>query len=347
MALLFLDSFDHYLGADPPEMATKWDTISFGTGLDVDPSAAKDGPNGLVHQHLASYGKNCFGVSGAVVGFHNKFDQLAGVAGLHLLLQFREGATAHVSIMFDLATSTFAAYRGTTTLLAQGVVAVADRTEWHHLEVKCIVADAGGEVTMNIDGVEHFTFTGDTRNGATGVLDNVLMLSSSQAVGDKFVDNFYLLSTDGGVNNDFLGPTRVLARHPDANGNYSDLTNTAATSVNNYTYVDEVDPDGDASYVESGTPGDKDSYGFQALALDVGESVLGLQLVQYSRKTDTDPISSRTFSRIGGADYPEADHTLAEAYAYFTDPTDVSPATAVAWTEAEVDAAEFGLEVRP
>jgi len=346
MSLLFVDSFDHYLGTNPPEFASKWDSVSFGTGLTVGPTAAKDGPNGLSMGHLARFSKNTFGVSGVVVGFHNKFENLVGTAGDHLLLHFREGARVHLSVHFDLALSVFEVRRG-STVVAVGTLALADRTEWHHLEFRCRIADVGGEIVMNVDGVEHLSFMGDTQNGGTAVLDNVLFQSADQSVSTKYLDNIYICSTDGASNNDFLGPSRVLARHPDADGNYSDWTNTASTSVNNYTYVDEVDPDGDTSFVEDGVVGTKDSYGFQALALDPGETVLGLQVVQYSRKTDTDPIASRTFQRIGGADYPNPDHNLAEQYAYYEDPLDVSPATGVAWTEAEVDAAEFGIEVRP
>lgn len=106
-------------------------------------------------------------------------------------------------------------------------------------------------------------------------------------------------------------------------------------------------PDGDTSYIHSDTFGD-----IQLFTKDpLSECPLGPTVIQeviqeiVARKDNSDPRSIVPVLKIGGNIYIGATFTLTTSYQTFDYVWSVNPATGLAWTLAEVNSLEFGVEV--
>ena len=215
-----------------------------------------------------------------------------------------------------------------------GSVQLGDR---HYVEIYMLSnTGSNGYIELRLNGESHATL---------GPFDffvntNVIRIGSTHGdfVDSMDIDDIYL------ADDDFRGPIEVLPLLPDGNGNSSDLVGQDADSVNNHLNVDEQDPDDGTTYNGSDLEGDKDTYTFENVPTDA--EIIGLFVTQNAAKTDTGAKFIRPVIRIGSTDYVGASHALGTAYDVIEVPFDVSPATAVAFTAAEVNAAEFGSEVR-
>lgn len=262
------------------------------------------------------------------------------------------GVTTHVSLRRN-DDGSITAYRGGTpgtnsgaTVLAVSAPNVILLGNWYHIEIKVLLADAGGTVEVRVNNTTVINFTGDTKNGGTAtVFDRVHIFSNS--AGDSMnarFDDFYILNGAGASNNDFIGDSRIHNVLPNANGNYSQLLGSDGNSIDNYLQVDE-NPPNTTDYNGSGVSGDKDSYNFPDLPVAV-TAVRAVAQRAWAASSDAGSRAARNFVRIAGVDYPSADYNVGATYLHFETLFDTSPATAVAFTPAEFNAAEWGFEVR-
>lgn len=236
------------------------------------------------------------------------------------------------------------------TLLALSAPSIIVLNTWYHVEMKAVVDDASGSVTVKVNGVTVLTFSGDTRNGETDALVYSVNFTSDNGAGDRqiSIDDIFILNGAGSINNDMIGDCSVVTLYPSGNGNYSQWVGSDGNSTDNYLLVDEAGVPNTSDYVESGTATEKDSYVFTDLPGTV-VSVKGVAVRAYASKSDVGAQLMRNFVRIGGTDYPSAvdkGPSVTPTYLGFSDIFDQSPATATDWTPAEVNGAEFGVEVR-
>jgi hypothetical protein len=157
------------------------------------------------------------------------------------------------------------------------------------------------------------------------------------------LDDVYLCDTGGSRNNDFLGDVRVVTLRPNADTGQADFTPSAG-SVHYPMVAEAPDDDGDASYVESGTVGHKDLYGYQDLAASAA-AIMAVQVATVTRKDDAGSRSLRTVLKSGPTMANGAIRVLGTPYALYDDRFEIDPATGAAWTKAGVDALEAGVEV--
>ena len=123
----------------------------------------------------------------------------------------------------------------------------------------------------------------------------------------------------------------------------ADFTPSAGSA--HYSLVAEApDDDGDASYVESGTVGHKDLYGYQDLT-GTPAAIMAVQLATVARKDDAGSRSLRAVLKSGATTANGATRVLGTSYALYDDRFEVDPATGAAWTKAGVDALQAGVEV--
>jgi hypothetical protein len=160
----------------------------------------------------------------------------------------------------------------------------------------------------------------------------------------ELFDDLYILNTLGSVNNTFLGDVRVDKYLPNGNGNASELVNSAADSVNNYSYVDDATPDGDSTYVQSAVLNAKDTYLHEQMT-HTPSSIFGIQISAQARKDDEGTRSLATVLRSGGANTDGDAQALTTSYVYYSHVHETDPATAVAWTKAGFNASEIGVKV--
>ncbi len=251
--------------------------------------------------------------------------------------------TNHISLRM-IADGTIQVYRGTTTLLgttSESFFVAAASPAYFEMKVK--LHDTTGTVEIRKDGTDVLNLTSqDTKNGGTGtVFDAVKWYSHDESY--MVLDDIYINNEQGTKNTGFLGPVVVETKFPNGNGNYSNFVGSDGNSIDNYLLIDEEpNHDGDTTYVESSTDTDRDSYDFEDLTITTGD-VLAVRAGVVMRNTGT-AENVQLSTRIVTTDYDSPTKTVPSSYDFIEHCWDVSPATAVAWTITELNAAEFGIE---
>lgn len=351
MALRFSDSFDHYATA---QVGQKWTalldgitwvgTINATGGRNSTQSfratyANNNSSGGYLRQTLSS-------ISGttAVFGFGFRIDALPGAASRTPLVSILDGGTEQVSIDINPA-GTLSLYRGSAagTLLGTSSTALSINT-YYYVELKVVVHATTGTYEIRLNGTNILSGTGANTAGSgvaqwTGVQIGRNYSGAGAATIQDF-DDLYVCDGSGTVNNDFLGPIRVKAIYADGAGFSTDFTPSAGSNFQN---VDEALTDGDTTYNSEGTAGDHDTYTFAAIGLT--GTVKGLQTNLMVRSDGAGAETIRPKIRISGTDYNGTTVGITTSYADSRQVYETSPATSAAWTVAEIDGAEFGIEL--
>lgn len=337
MALLFMDGFDHYT-----TLSEKWN----GAGANCSISAANgrngDGmrSNGGLNTTNGHIRKSIPSVDTVVFGFALKWVSVPAVGG-NKLIEITESSTIHLDFILSDSGVITVRRGGLTTLgnTSQGI----SQNIWTYVEVKVVISDTVGEVTIKLDGtttVLNLT-NQDTRNGVTGVI-NQLSFGMTASGGDVYLDDLYICDTTGTLNNDFLGDVKVTTLYPNGNGNYSQWAGSDGNSVDNYLLVDEADAN-TSDYIQSSTVNQKDTFTYQDVG--VGATIKGVQICSYVKKSDAGNREVRHVTRVSATDYNSTAQSLGSSYKIIRDIRETDPSTAVAWTEAGINGAEFGIEL--
>ncbi len=233
----------------------------------------------------------------------------------------------------------------TTSGLVDTISAALTADEWAYWEIY-IKSDnsPNGIVEVKKNGTQ-VSYTSSTDTAGTGYGFGMVYLEGGMYTGTSDYDDFYVCSSSGTVNNTYLGDLRVDALIPSGAGTYTQLTPSAGS---NYENVDETSQDGDTTYNEHATSGNKDTYAYSNHPLGSG-TIHGITLSTYARKTNTAAKSFRRVLRSNSTDDTGSDQSLGTGYALYEEVIEQDPglATPAAWTITNLNAAEFGFEVRP
>lgn len=339
MAYVLTDGFETYDNSDN-QYTTKWTTES-----------------GVSESSVARTGNRSVGGSGnltkTAASPHGTF-----IAGLALrvgtaanadLIRFLSdsGATEHI-VLRRTTSGDLAIDRGSTQLAITTNHPIPDDLVFRYIEIKAVLSDTVGTIDVYLNGVHStpiLTFSGDTKNAGTMTTLDTFWISGGTG---GLIDDVYLLTGDGSAPyNDLLGEVRCYPLAPTASGNSSQLLGSDGNSTNNYLLIDEAAASTSTSdYVASATDGQKDTYVYGNIPSATG-SVLCVEVASQVAKDDAGAKSIRHLVRHSGTDYAGSDLSLTitrnrAAEVYLT-----NPGTAAQWTKSEVDAAEFGVEVRP
>lgn len=223
-------------------------------------------------------------------------------------------------------------FNGTTLVTSSNALIT---NTWYHIEVIVTVSNTVGTCEVKVNGSSSgwINSTGlDLLN--TGSTENInRILFTSMGINNTDFDDLWL---DDATSH---GDCKVVTLSPTGAGNSSQWT---PSSGSNYACVDESTPD-TADYVETSTTTNRDSYAFGNLSSSA--AIKGVQAVALAKKTDAGSRSIQLSARISSTQYDSADIALQDSSAYKTKIWDNSPATASAWTQSEVDNAEFGYEL--
>lgn len=349
MALIICESFDGI--ANFSELAGKWTTVPSFT-------ITASGRNGQGATISSNNGSLRYALSASeqddylVIGFAFK---ISAFADRDLLSLWSNSGSHDHLIMKVNANAGFNLRRGTgdtTTVLDTINNAIAFNV-WNYIELGVRISNSTSDLDIRVNGVSVLggaTGPWDTLKGAgSSTLDNVAF-SSGNGQTITF-DDIYILNektTDafGNASNavSFLGDCRVEALQPNGNGNSSQWDGSDGNSTDNYLLVDEVSPDDDTTYVQTGVDNEKDTYAFENLASTSG-SVVGVQVVSRAKKTDLGTRLMAHVARSAGTELDSPDYALSTAYGTQRTVYENEPNTSV-WTRAEVDAAEFGVKAR-
>lgn len=276
------------------------------------------------------------------VGFAMSASQGSTSTGSFLALWGDSGATLHLNLVWDSASS-LSVKRGSTTLASATVSQpVSSFGAWLFIEVSATLHDSTGHVVVKVDGATVIDFTGDTKNGGTASTIDKITFGKLPTAGfntNVAFDDLYICNSAGSSpHNTFLGPVRVHTLSPSGAGTDTNMTPSAGS---NYQCVDEQ-PYSATDYV-TGSTGQRDTYAM-ANPSSPG-TIFAVQPTAVIKKTDAGALSAKMALRSGGTVYYGSDVALSSSDGTIRDLRTVDPATGVAWTSSGVNAAEAGVEV--
>lgn len=339
MALLFIDGFDHYATAD---IGKKWSTI---TGSPAIGAAAGRRGSGALQINLS-------GAEGVTKTFASSYTTLiVGVAfsisqaigGARSILTLKDGTTSHLLVRLN-TDNTLSVVRAAGSIVVATTAAITIGA-FVYLEFKATIDDTTGSFSLRLNGAEVAAGSGiDTRNAGNASVNSVYIGFDGNpgSVLTLTVDDLYICDTSGSKNNDFLGDVRVDTLLPTGDGTYKEFTPSAGTD--HYALVDETTLN-EADYVESDVVGERDSFTTGGLPALVSQTIFGVQVNASAKKSDAGSRSLSTLVRSGTTDSEGSASALSTSTTTLTQMFENDPDGSVAWTEAKVNAAEFGAKV--
>lgn len=338
--LLFCDSFDHY-----GSIADKWNgggSMSLSGGVGRFGTAAATASMGSFN------GQSCTWLAPAafqtwIVGMALQLTS-GNPGGASLTpISIRDVGTTQVDIAVDYSTSKLLVRRGGSTTIITSAKTLLQNV-YYFIELKVKIDNTVGEVELWIDGVLDGTFSGDTQQSANASADRMVHSGGTGGNGGFSwrIDDVYICDDTGSIANDVLGDVRVLALLPNGNGNSSQLVGSDGNSTDNYLLVDESSPNSDTDYVESSTPGDKDTYTYGNISQ--AGTIYGVQVCTYAKKTDAGARTIASVARLSATEEDSSDFTLTTGYKYHVDVREEKPGGG-AWAVSDVNSAEFGVKV--
>ena len=224
-------------------------------------------------------------------------------------------------------------YRGST--LVASVNSAWTFNQWYYWEFKFTIDNVSGYMEWRQDNVTKLTFSGDTQVSANAWADR--LIKTNTGTGDR-MDDLVIMDSTGSLNNNFLGDTRVGIIRP--NGEGATIQWTRSTGAFNYATVDDITPNDDTDYNSTTTVGNIDLYEYEDATLP--GPLFALQIVSYIRKDEAGTREFAQMTRTYATNYQGPTKTLASTFNHFLDIRETNPNTGLAWTDAEVDVAQFG-----
>lgn len=274
------------------------------------------------------------------VGVAFMLTALPGSAAFVVSLAADAGATQHTAATVNPNGSVSLTRAG--VVLATSAAGLVGGGQWHYWELTSTISDTVGVASLRLDGAEVATFTGDTKNSGTSTLIDSVKLHCAVANNNGWHDDLYVLNDQGPAPwNAPLGDCRVQTLVPTGAGALAQLTPVG--SANNWDNVDELPPSV-TDYNSSSTPGQQDTYTMSDLILGT-TTILGVSVNANALKNDAGARSLKNLVRVGGTNYAGSTRALAISAVTVPEVWQTNPATSAAWTPAEVNAIEAGVEV--
>jgi hypothetical protein len=353
MALLFIDSFDHYATAD---LGLKWSSVTTViTPPAILPTAGRRGGGALSVPAFATVRKDLAPVTTLITGFAMRLGGYASNSDTPgssswMTLGNADGSALYFSIAQDGAIivsrrigdgSSAEAFQrlGITT------AAVLQANVYTYVEVKATIKTTNtGQVKVLVNGAAVLNLNNIQTNGwnsATENISRVLLPGLSVDGPATSYDDLYLCDTTGTVNADFFGDVRIDVTRPNADGTYQDFTPDSGSA--HFSRVNEAVAD-QLTYVSSATVGAKDTYQFTDLNTVVGV-VRGVQIVDAAVKDDAGLRSISHIAKSGASEQYSGAMPLSTDRKLYTSIHETDPATGNKWTQAGLNSAEFGIVV--
>ena len=339
MALLFMDSFDHYTTLTEKHSGANACSISAGVGRWGSSGVLAGSGNSTCYFYktFADYKSTLIAAMAFKVDVYTP----------NSLLGFYDSGTLHCDLRFTAG--------GLLTFTRAGAVLSTGTTvipldAWQYVEVKATISDTGS-YQVKLNGINEIhtlggPVSGDTRNGANASTNQVRW---GHTVGGNLswsIDDVYVCDTSGSVSNDFLGDIRVEYLVPTGAGVRTGFTPSTGS---NWSNVDET-PASDTDYNSANTPGAMDL--FQMANLSGNGLVHGVQTISRGKKDDAGfrKFKPAFYKASGLGDtnrwYTGTQDPVLDSYIFL--PIQVmttSPDTGVAWTVDEVNAIQYGYAV--
>jgi hypothetical protein len=333
MAIEFMDGFDYYTGTDATGHQSVWDSASSVTSISADGGGVYD------YGRTAALSSNTFlkktvnSTATKIVAFHMK---AAGYNGGNFV-SFYDSATLHVNIKVN-ADKTVTFYRNTTALGTSTALVAAINT-WAWYSVKVTIDDAAGVVSLYMNGNLIYELTSqDTRNAGNASCNFIQLSSCYTTASTTNYDNVHIMDSTGATYNNHIGEHRIYKYLGTADGALTDMT---ASAGNDYACIDENPNNGDTDYISTSTAGHINTVAAPALSLS---TIAAVKVSASIRKDDAGTRTARVINRQSTTNYAGTSYDAASTYSFISHLWLVNPATTSAWSGAEVDATQPGIE---
>lgn len=256
----------------------------------------------------------------------------------------REGATIHLDFRLNALGQVIVTRNGTLLGTSSATSVVGAHTV---IQIKFTIHDSTGAVEVWMNDNLEISLTGqDTRNaGTAGTIDNVQWGGGGGAAYSGTASEIYINTSAGSApNNGVWGSYRIQAKRMSAAGNSAQFTPSASTNVSN---VDDAQGhDSDTTYNSSSTAGHIDLFQTSQIT-PTGGTIPAIMHRIVARKDDAGVRTIRPKQRQAGTNYNGTSQNITTAYAHYTEVVATNPATAAAFTVAEMRATdpEFGYEL--
>jgi hypothetical protein len=329
MTLLLIDGFDTYATGN---YTGKWVSQQGTIG-----AWGRQGTNGLKHTTVFDMAASVSNKKTLIVGFALKLSRTKSWT----LVEFKEAATVQLGVYTD-ASNQIIIKRGTTILKSTGYSLPTNT--WVYLEFKGTIDNSAGSWELRINSITEDSQSGiDTQQTGYAYINSIMFRFSGIGASTQYIEDIYIFDDETAFCNDFVGDVHVETSFPDGNGYLIEWVGEPPGG-DNYTKLNETDPNDDTDFVATSGVGYIDSYDFETLITSVG-SVYGVQLSMWARKDDEGSRVLNAITRPLTTTYSGASPiSLGDSYAYriFHFPT--NPETADYWTISEINAAEFGIK---
>lgn len=258
--------------------------------------------------------------------------------------QYRGGSNQLLVTITVSPTGSIRALRwdgATSTELGETTGPVLVANSWRHVESKVLFSDTVGTVEVRVEGVVVLNLTSQDTNAVSAEQCAIgVSIDSNSVPQTVYFKDVTFWNGSGTQNNTFLGPCGVYRLTPNADVS-SGWTRTSGTT--DYELVDEAPPN-DADYIYAGDPPPAASImQMTNLPADI-ISVRGVISVIRAQKSDGGDGTLQNSMSPDGTNWDAgADNAISTAFSYYYDVSEVSPATAAAWTPTEVNAMRVRL----
>lgn len=341
MALLFADGFDIY-DDKPDAFAGGW--------LNVE---------GTTHSFATSggrFGGGCIGGTGSFPGWgapivkspgahfwvsFAHYHDGTGSSSEYLLYNRDNGAGILFQATYNASTGVVLLKdQNNSTVVTTGGVLTAG---WHWVEIEVTLGtdNATGALAIKIDGSSQGSATGiDTYTG-----NNLASIGFYGATTGWKVDDVIINDDQGGVFATPPGDCKIDTLRPDGSGGTDNWTPNTGTT---YGAVDDPNgaSDGDTTYIASNTVGQESRFTMGDLAT-ASTTIYGVQVRTKSKRTDSGARTARGLINRSGTESvgttftpDDTAYTWNRAGSFNTDPV-----TSTAFTDANINALQAGVEV--
>lgn len=265
--------------------------------------------------------------------FHNSTPSLASAAW--------NSADALTNLTLRITnTRQLAIYRG-TTLLATGST-ILNLNAWFRLEVRIVVSNTG-IFDVRLNGVAEITFSGDTYDTGDLGIRQVAFCAPSGSSPACIYDDFVVWNSVARAvePTTWIGDMRIDTLRPTANG---DTINSTPLSGAAYAAVDDVVSDGDTTYTEAATVGNKDLYQVTDLSV-VPNAIYAVVVNTITKTTGTSGRQIKAKIKRSSEGDGVTRNVPLSAYGLQQDAFSFDPSTLNFWDAAGVNAMQIGWEV--
>ncbi len=211
---------------------------------------------------------------------------------------------------------------------------------WKWLSIRVVISDAAGVVEVrDAVGTVLLNLTGvDTKNTSNASANRVYFGKA-----DVHRDDLFVMSTAGSSFKGHLTERAIYSQFLTGDGAETDYDPHGA--ANRWDCVDEIQSDGDTTYIDSDTVGDQ--YLGTAPAMPAAyNGIEGVIQQHRSRKDDVGARSIAALIKSGATEANGVTRALISDYISCADLWELNPDTSAAWSRATVDALQRGVETK-